>query len=256
MTDHAVFPDLKDQSVFITGGGSGIGAYLTEGFLQQGAKVSFVQRSDSTAFCDEMEAKHGTRPFAQTCDISDIALLKSCLSNAADQHGPITILINNAANDKRHSTEEVTEEFWAWSQAINLKSYFFACQAVVEGMRAAGGGAVVNMSSISYMMGNAGYPAYTTANAGINGMTRSLAREFGPDKIRFNALAPGWVLTDKQKELWVTPAALAEHVDRQCLKDTLAPQDIVDTVLFMSSKSSKMMTGQMMVVDGGVVVTG
>ena len=121
---------------------------------------------------------------------------------------------------------------------------------------AAGGGAVVNMSSISYMMGNAGYPAYTTANAGINGMTRSLAREFGPDKIRFNALAPGWVLTEKQIEQWVTPEALAAHIDRQCLKDTLKPQDIVDAVLFLSSASSRMMTGQLMAVDGGVVVTG
>jgi len=164
--------------------------------------------------------------------------------------------VNNAANDARHTAEEVTEDFWDQSQAINLKSYFFACQAVVAGMRAAGGGAVVNMSSISYMMGNAGYPAYTTANAGINGMTRSLAREFGPDKIRFNALAPGWVLTEKQIEQWVTPEALAAHIDRQCLKDTLKPQDIVDAVLFLSSASSRMMTGQLMAVDGGVVVTG
>ena len=164
--------------------------------------------------------------------------------------------MNNAANDARHTAEEVTEDFWDQSQAINLKSCFFACQAVVAGMRAAGGGAVVNMSSISYMMGNAGYPAYTTANAGINGMTRSLAREFGPDKIRFNALAPGWVLTEKQIEQWVTPEALAAHIDRQCLKDTLKPQDIVDAVLFLSSASSRMMTGQLMAVDGGVVVTG
>jgi galactose dehydrogenase len=127
---------------------------------------------------------------------------------------------------------------------------------VIAGMRAAGGGAIVNMSSISYMMGNAGYPSYTTANAGINGMTRSLAREFGPDKIRVNALAPGWVLTDKQIKKWVTPEALAAHIDRQCLKDTLKPQDIVDSVLFLSSSSSRMMTGQLIAVDGGVVVTG
>jgi NAD(P)-dependent dehydrogenase (short-subunit alcohol dehydrogenase family) len=256
MTLNATFPDLRDRSVFITGGGAGIGAFLTDGFLAQGAKVSFVQRSDATAFCNEMEEKHGQRPFAQTCDISDIAALRSSLAAAADEHGPVTVLVNNAANDARHTAEEVTEDFWDQSQAINLKSYFFACQAVVAGMRAAGGGAVVNMSSISYMMGNAGYPAYTTANAGINGMTRSLAREFGPDKIRFNALAPGWVLTEKQIEQWVTPEALAAHIDRQCLKDTLKPQDIVDAVLFLSSASSRMMTGQLIAVDGGVVVTG
>jgi NAD(P)-dependent dehydrogenase (short-subunit alcohol dehydrogenase family) len=256
MTQHAIFPDLKGQSVFITGGGAGIGAFLTDGFMAQGAKVSFVQRSDASAFCDEMEAKHSQRPFAQPCDISDISALNRCLATAAGQHGPVTVLINNAANDARHRAEEVTESFWDKSQAINLKSYFFACQSVVAGMRAAGGGAVVNMSSISYMMGNAGYPSYTTANAGINGMTRSLAREIGPDNIRFNALAPGWVLTDKQKEKWVTPEALAAHIDRQCLKDTLGPQDIVDAVLFLSSASSRMMTGQLIAVDGGVVVTG
>lgn len=256
MTQHAIFPDLKGQSVFITGGGSGIGAFLTDGFMAQGAKVSFVQRSDASPFCDEMEAKHGQRPFYQSCDISDIPALQTCLVRAAEHHGPLTVLVNNAANDARHSTQDVTEEYWDQSQAINLKSYFFACQAVVEGMRAAGGGAVVNMSSISYIMGMAGYPSYTTANGGINAMTRSLAREFGPDKIRFNALAPGWVLTEKQKEMWVTPEALAGHLERQCLKDTIAPDDIVDTVLFLASASSRMMTGQLLAVDGGVVVTG
>ena len=140
--------------------------------------------------------------------------------------------------------------------AINLKAYFFAAQAVIPGMQAAGGGAIVNFSSVSYMMGNAGYPAYTTANAGITGMTRSLAREFGPDRIRVNALAPGWVMTEKQKEMWVTEEALAATLDRQCLKDTLAPDDIVGGTLFLSSSASKMMTGQVMVIDGGVVGTG
>jgi NAD(P)-dependent dehydrogenase (short-subunit alcohol dehydrogenase family) len=256
MSGHAIFPDLSGQSVFVTGGGGGIGAFLTDGFMGQGANVSFVQRSDASAFCDEMETKHGRRPHAARCDISDIVALKSCMAQAAEVHGPITVLVNNAANDARHAAEDVTEDYWDKSQAINLKPYFFACQSVIAGMRANGGGSIINMSSISYMMGGAGFASYTTANAGINGMTRSLAREFGPDNIRLNALAPGWVLTDKQKEQWVTPEALAAHVDRQCLKETLAPQDIVDGVLFLASRSSRMMTGQMMVVDGGVVVTG
>lgn len=252
----ATFHDLKDTSVFITGGGAGIGAAITEGFIEQGAKVAFVQRSDASGFCDDMQDKHGVRPLFIPCDITDVSALQSAISTAADAHGAVTVLVNNAANDKRHDTEDVTEEFWDWSQAINLKAYFFACQAVIAGMRAAGGGAIVNFSSISYMMGNAGYPSYTTANAGINGMSRSLAREFGPDKIRVNALAPGWVMTDKQRDLWVTPEALAAHLERQCLKEELLPQDIVDAVLFLSSKTSRMMTGQMMVVDGGTVVTG
>ena len=252
----ATFHDLKDASVFITGGGAGIGAAITEGFIEQGAKVAFVQRSDASGFCDDMQDKHGVRPLFIPCDITDVSALQVAISTAAEAHGAVTVLVNNAANDKRHDTEDVTEEFWDWSQAINLKAYFFACQAVIAGMRAAGGGAIVNFSSISYMMGNAGYPSYTTANAGINGMSRSLAREFGPDKIRVNALAPGWVMTDKQRDLWVTPEALAAHLERQCLKEELLPQDIVDAVLFLSSKTSRMMTGQMMVVDGGTVVTG
>lgn len=256
MSDTAIYPDLEGQSVFITGGGSGIGASLTEGFLRQGAKVAFVQRSDSTAFCDEMEKATGSRPLFIPCDITDIPALKSALATASEAHGTVTVLVNNAANDQRHNTLEVTEEFWDWSQAINLKSYFFACQAALEGMRDAGGGSIINFSSISYMMGGAGYPAYTAANSAINGLTRSLAREFGPDKVRVNALAPGWVLTQKQIDMWVTPEGLAGHLEKQCLKDSLAPEDIVGGVLFLASKSSKMMTGQALVIDGGVVVTG
>lgn len=256
MTQTATFHDLAGQSVFITGGGAGIGASLTDGFLKQGANVTFVQRSDCTAFCDEMEAKHGRRPLFIPCDITEISILKKAIDTAAETFGPVKVLVNNAANDQRHQTEEVTEEFWDWSQAINLKAYFFACQAVVSGMRKAGGGAIINFSSISYMMGNVGYPSYVAANSGINGLTRSLAREFGPDKIRVNALAPGWVLTAKQKELWADPEALADHMERQCLKEHLEPQDIVDATLFLASETSRMMTGQALVVDGGVVTTG
>ena len=252
----ATFHDLKGQSVFITGGGSGIGAALTDGFLAQGAKVAFVQRSDATEFCDEMAEKHGTRPLFLPCDISDVTALQSAISEAAKAHGDIQILVNNAANDKRHSVEEVTEEFWNWMQDINLKAYFFACQAVMPGMQEAGTGAIINFTSISYMMGNAGYPLYTTANAGLNGLTRSLAREFGPSGIRVNALAPGWVMTQKQLDLWVTPEAMQDHMKRQCLQEVIQPEDIVGTALFLASNTSRMMTGQTVVVDGGVVTTG
>jgi NAD(P)-dependent dehydrogenase (short-subunit alcohol dehydrogenase family) len=250
------FPDLSGRSVFITGGGSGIGAELTRGFLQQGAKVAFVQRSDASAFCDEMDAETGNRPHAIRCDITDMAALAASLEDAAGRHGPIGILVNNAANDKRHTTEEVTEEFWDWMQAINLKAYFFAAQAVIPGMRDAGGGSIINVSSISYMMGNAGYPLYTTANGGITAMTRSLAREFGPDRIRVNALTPGWVLTQKQLDMWAKPDDLAAHMDRMCLKDHLKPEDIVGGMLFLASDASRAMTGQALVIDGGVVTTG
>lgn len=253
---HPTYPDLDGASVFITGGGSGIGAALTEGFLRQGANVAFVQRSDASDFVADMAARTGNRPLFLPCDITDIAALQGAIGKASEAHGPVTVLVNNAANDKRHTTEEVTEAFWDWSQSINLKAYFFACQAAVNPMKENGKGAIINLSSISYMMGNTGYPAYTTANGGITAMTRSLAREFGPDRIRVNALAPGWVLTQKQRDLWVTPESLAAHLDRQCLKDTLAPEDIVGGTLFLASDASKMMTGQVLVIDGGVVVTG
>lgn len=256
MTPTSTFHDLNGKSVFITGGGSGIGAALTEGFLQQGAKVAFVQRSDSTAFCDDMAEKYGTRPLFIPCDVTNIEALDQAIAKAGKANGPVQTLVNNAANDQRHTLGTVTEEFWDWSLSINLKAYFFACQSVVEGMKKVGGGAIVNFSSISYMMGNAGYTAYTSANAGIMGMTRSLARELGPEKIRVNALAPGWVLTEKQLDKWATPEALSAHLDRQCLKEHLAPQDIVDATLFLSSDASRMMTGQLVAVDGGVVHTG
>ena len=256
MHDLPIFPDLKGQSVFITGGGSGIGAAITEAFLRQGARVAFCQRSDATAFCDQLAQTTGNRPLFLTCDISDVAALEATLAKAAKAHGPISVLVNNAANDKRNPTLETDEAFWDWSMAINLKSYFFAARAVIPGMRALGGGAIVNFSSISYMMATTGYAPYVTANAGITGMTRTLAREFGPDRIRINALAPGWVLTQKQRELWVTPDALAGHLARQCIPDALVEADIVGGVLFLASRTSRMMTGQVMVIDGGVVVTG
>lgn len=256
MTQIATFHDLKDASVFITGGSSGIGASLTDGFMSQGAKVAFIGRSDASGFVEEMEEKHGTAPVFIQGDITDTEALKAALDTAKDAHGAVSVLVNNAANDKRHATEEVDEDFWDWMIAINLKAYFFACQAVIPQMRAQGGGSIINFTSISYMMGNSGYPIYTASNSGINGMTRSLAREFGPDRIRVNALAPGWVLTQKQKDLWVTEEGLQAHLDRQCLKDTLDPDDMINGVLFLASKASKMMTGQSLVIDGGVVVTG
>lgn len=252
----ARFPDLDGASVFVTGGGSGIGAAFTDGLMAQGAQVAFVQRSDGTAFCAQMEAKHGRRPLFLPCDVTDIPTLRAAVAKAAAAHGPVRVLVNNAANDQRHSTLEVDEAFWEWSQAINLKSYFFAAQAVLPGMQAEGGGSIVNMSSISYMMGNAGYPVYATANGGITAMTRSLAREFGPDNIRVNALAPGWVFTQKQLDLWATEESVQAHLARQCLPRMLQPEEMVEPLLFLASEASRAMTGQAMAVDGGVVVSG
>ena len=256
MDDIARFPDLSDASVFITGGGSGIGAALTEGFLRQGARVAFVGRSDYSEFAGRMAAETGRRPLALRADIADIAALRAALAQAAEAHGAISVLVNNAADDTRHSTLEVDEAFYERCMAINFKAYFFAAQGVIPGMQAAGGGSIVNMTSVSYMMGNAGYPLYAAANSGLNGLTRSLAREFGPDGIRVNALVPGWVMTDKQREMWVTEEGLSAHLSRQCLPEPLVPHDIVGGALFLASAASAMMTGQALVIDGGVVTTG
>lgn len=250
------FDDLKGQSVFITGGGSGIGAWLTEGFVSQGAKVAFVQRSDATELCDRLEAEYGNRPLFMACDITDIEALRSSIATAREAHGPITVLVNNAASDNRHSLEEFTVDDWDKAININLRPHFFTAQEVLKDMQEAGHGSIVNFSSISYMMGNEGYPAYVASKSGITGLTRGLARELGKHNIRVNALMPGWVLTDRQRELWVTPEALSAHLERQCLKEEIAPDDIVAPTLFLASSASRMMTGQALVVDGGVVVTG
>lgn len=256
MTKDATFPDLLGASVFITGGGSGIGAALTDGFMGQGAQVSFVQRSDASGFVADMQAKHGRAPLFLPCDITDTAALERAMDQAAESHGPIGVLVNNAAHDRRNTVEETTPEVWDEMLAINLTPYFFACRHAARGMKTLGGGAIVNFSSISYMMGMADYPAYTASNAAITGLTRSLARAFGPDVIRVNAIAPGWVLTPRQMELWATPEGLAKHLDKQCLKRHLTAEDMIGPVLFLASNASAMMTGQCMAVDGGVVVSG
>jgi NAD(P)-dependent dehydrogenase (short-subunit alcohol dehydrogenase family) len=250
------FPDLDGAAVVVTGGGSGIGAALTEAFLRQGARVAFLQRSDGTAFAEAMAAATGSRPLWIGCDIADTDALRAALARAAAAQGEARVLVNNAADDSRHDTLAVDAAFWDRAIAVNLRAYFFAAQAVIPGMRAQGGGSIVNLTSISYMMGNTGYPVYVAANAGLNGLTRALAREFGPDRIRVNALAPGWVMTERQRRLWVTPEALAAHLGRQCLKDALEPADIAGGCLFLASDASRMMTGQALVIDGGVVVTG
>lgn len=256
MTSPALFPDLAGASVFITGGGSGIGAALVEGFVAQGAQVAFADIRPSADLAEALGARYPNAPLFLDCDITDTEALQHTIGRAAAAHGPVSVLVNNAANDDRHRLETVTPGYWDAMMAVNLKAYFFAAQAVAPAMVAAGRGAIVNFSSISYMMGNAGYPVYTSANAAITGMTRSLARELGPSGVRVNAVAPGWVLTEKQKALWATPEGLAEHLARQCLPEHLSPEDLVGPVLFLASEASRMITGQCLAVDGGVVVSG
>ena len=256
MSGFATFHDLKGASVFITGGGAGIGAALTEGFLAQGCRVAFVQRSEASQFAKEMGKKYGHAPTFLPCDITDVVALQKAMEMGAEANGPYSVLVNNAANDARHELEGFSVEAFDQSMAVNLRPHFFTAQTAAPAMKELGGGSIINFSSISYMMGNAGYPAYAASKSAITGLTRSLARELGPDNIRVNALMPGWVMTQRQKDLWVTEEGLEQHLSRQCLKSLLSPSDIVDATLFLASKASQMMTGQAMVVDGGVVVTG
>ncbi|TGQ30613.1 MULTISPECIES: SDR family oxidoreductase [unclassified Mesorhizobium] len=253
MMPSARFADLEGASVLITGGGSGIGAALTEGFARQGAKVAFIDIADrvSLALADRLEKELGRRPLYLKTDIRDIEALRASAARAAELHGDVTVLINNAALDDRHAVEDVTVEFWDNNHAVNLRPHFFTAQAVAPGMKRAGGGSIINFTSTSYLMNHPDMPAYTAAKAGIVGLTKGLAGRLGVDGIRVNAIAPGWVITERQKQLWVTEQALAAHVAKQCIKEVMQPEDIVGTVLFLASDASRMLTAQLIIVDGG-----
>jgi NAD(P)-dependent dehydrogenase (short-subunit alcohol dehydrogenase family) len=256
INNNATFHDLRNASVFITGGGSGIGAALTEGFVAQGAKVAFVQRSDCDEFVEQIYSKYTYKPLFIKCNVTNTKALQDAVLQANAAHGGINVLINNAANDSRHNLDEMTAKEWDQSINVNLRPHFFTAQAVAPIMRNHGGGSIINFSSASYIMGNSGYPAYVASKAGITGLTRSLARELGPDGIRVNSLIPGWVLTDRQLRLWTNKDDLASHLEKQCIKEHLVPADLIDSTLFLASEASRMITGQALVIDGGVVVTG
>ncbi|MER8731256.1 SDR family oxidoreductase [Mesorhizobium sp. M0601] len=253
MMPSARFADLEGASVLITGGGSGIGAALTEGFVRQGANVAFIDIADraSLALADRLEKELGRRPLYLKTDIRDIEALRLSAAKAAKAHGDVTVLINNAAQDERHAVEDVTVEFWDNNHAINLRPHFFSAQAVAPGMKRAGGGSIINFTSTSFLINHPDMPAYTAAKAGIVGLTKGLAGKLGVDGIRVNAIAPGWVITERQRKLWVTEEALAAHVAKQCIKEVMQPEDIVGTVLFLASDASRMLTAQMLIVDGG-----
>ncbi|CDX37593.1 Short-chain dehydrogenase/reductase SDR [Mesorhizobium plurifarium] len=253
MMPSALFADLDGASVLITGGGSGIGAALTEGFMRQNAKVAFIDIADkpSAALADRLEKELGRRPLYLKADLRDIVALRAAAAKAAEAHGDVTVLVNNAALDDRHAVEDVTVEFWDNNLAINLRPHFFTAQAVAPGMKRAGGGSIINFTSTSYLINHPDMPAYTAAKAGILGLTKGLAGKLGQDRIRVNAVAPGWVITERQRELWVTDEGLAAHVAKQCIKDVMQPDDMLGTVLFLASDASRMLTAQMLIVDGG-----
>lgn len=249
------YDDLANKVVFITGGGSGIGAGFVEAFSAQGAKVAFVSLSQDPAneVCDRVEKNTGQRPLFIACDISDLDALKNVISEVQDTLGPISVLINNAARDTRHDLVDYSPEEWDKAMHTNLRPHFFTAQAVIEDMRKMGGGSIINLGSNAAILGLPGYASYVTAKAGIIGLSKALARELGPVGIRVNTLIPGWVMTERQKELWATPDAVAQCLNEQSLKRTISVEDIAQSALFLASDASSMMTGQMLIVDGGRV---
>jgi NAD(P)-dependent dehydrogenase (short-subunit alcohol dehydrogenase family) len=255
MTATAIYPSLKDRVVFVTGGGSGIGASIVEHFCQQGARVGFVDIDEaaSEALVAEVGKAGHAKPLFVKCDITDIPALRAAIAKVREALGPITILVNNAANDQRHPMDEVTPEYWDDRIAVNLKHQFFAAQAIHPDMAAAGGGAIVNLGSVSWMIGQGGMPCYTTAKSAVAGLTRSLARDLGPQNIRVNCVVPGWIMTQRQIDLWLNKESEAELMQRQCLKRKLVPADIARAVLFFASDDSGGCTKQSYIVDGGWV---
>lgn len=255
MMPSARFADLENASVLITGGGSGIGAALTEGFVRQGAKVAFIDIADdeSRALCDALEKSAGNRPLYLKADLTNIEALRGAVAWAAAAHGPVTVLVNNAARDDRHAAEDVTVESWDGNLAINLRPHFFTIQAVAPGMKAAGRGAIVNFTSTSFMLNIGDMPAYTAAKAGIIGLTKGLAGRYGKDNIRVNAIAPGWVITERQRALWVTEEKLNGHIARQAIPRMMVADDMVGPCLFLASDASSMLTAQTLIVDGGLL---
>jgi D-xylose 1-dehydrogenase len=252
--EYTRYTSLRDRVVFISGGSSGIGAELVRAFAAQGAKVAFcgTRLDGGRPLIDEVTAAGHAAPWYGACDVRDVAAYQALLARVAADLGPIRVLVNNAGRDDRHTMEEVTSDFWDDRLALNLKHYFFAIQAVARGMEQAGGGSVVNMGSVSWMRGRPNLVGYTTAKAGILGLTRTLARELGARNIRVNALVPGAIVTERQTTLHRDPAADQEFLDAQCLKIRLDPGHVARATLFLAADDSDGMTGQHVLVDGGI----
>jgi D-xylose 1-dehydrogenase len=253
-TTGAIYPDLANKTVLVTGGGSGIGEAIVRRFAAQGAKTAFIdiKEAESRALAKELIAQGHSVHF-EPADLTDIAALRSAIDKIRGVFGGIQVLINNAAHDQRHATLEVTPDYWDDRIAVNLKHQFFAAQAVLPDMMAAKGGSIVNFGSVSWMIGQGGMAAYTAAKSGVLGLTRSLARDFGPYNIRVNAIAPGWIMTPRQVELWLSPEGEAELMQRQCLKRRLLPDEVARATLFFASDEASACTNQQYVVDGGWV---
>jgi NAD(P)-dependent dehydrogenase (short-subunit alcohol dehydrogenase family) len=255
MSGYAIYPSLKGRGVFVSGGGSGIGASFVEHFAAQGANVAFVDLAEeaSSALAERIAAAGHPKPFFQRCDVTDTPSYQRAIAVAGEQVGPLRVLVNNAARDDRHKIDDVTPDYWEKCLAVNLKHQFFAIQAAAPAMRAAGGGSIVNMGSVSWMRSRDIFIGYATSKSAINGMTRSLARELGPGNIRVNCLVPGAIVTERQTALWRNPEEDARFLELQSLKFRLGPQHCARLALWLAADDSDGCTGQNFIVDGGLV---
>jgi D-xylose 1-dehydrogenase len=250
----AIYPDLEGKSVLVTGGGSGIGAALVRAFVRQKAKVGFIDVAEGPANALAAElGRDGSNVRFAPADIRDIGALRRGIAALTRVIGAADVLINNAGNDERHATAEVTPEMFDDRIAVNLRHSFFAAQAVLPGMQAKGGGVIVNFSSISWMAGMGGMAVYTAAKSAMIGLTRSLARDYGPYNIRVNAVAPGWVRTERQLAKWLTPESDRQRLEAQCLKRWVEPEDIARFCVFLASDDASACTAQHYIVDAGWV---
>jgi D-xylose 1-dehydrogenase len=248
---QTIYGSLKGKTVLITGGASGIGESIARSFHAQGSKVAVL---DYNAEAGQALAKElGEGVHFEHNDVRDIPALQAAIRRASEAVGPITVLVNNAARDDRHTIDQVTPEYWRERFATNLDHQFFAAQAVLPDMEKAGGGSIVNMGSTSYMVSDDAFAAYKTAKSAVVGLTRALARELGDRNIRVNCVVPGWIMTQRQIDLWLTPEGEAELLKRQCVKRKLVPQDIANFTLFLGSDDSSAMSAQTYLVDGGWV---
>ena len=247
----ANYPSLAGKTVFITGGAGGIGAETVRAFAEQGAKVGFLDLNADAglAWLAELDGEHA---FAQ-CDLRDIDEMNAAIGQLVEELGDADVLVNNAARDDRHDWREVTPDYWDERMATNIRHMFFAIQSVAPGMIAKGAGSIINIGSNSWWEAGAGFPAYATAKAAVHGLTRTMARELGDHRIRVNTVVPGWIMTQRQKDLWVTPEALAKQVDRQCLPDPIEPVYVARMVLFLASDDAAMCSAGNFMVEGGSI---
>ena len=253
--EYASYPSLRGRVVLVTGGASGIGEKIVEHFAHQGARVAFldIQKDAGIQLAKKIEAAGDAAPSFLQCDLTDTDALRKCVEKVIGEFKTVDVLVNNAANDARHTIEAVTPEFWDQSIAVNLKHQFFASQAVIPAMKKAGRGSIINMSSISWMIPSVGLPVYITAKAAIVGLTRTLAHELGASNIRVNCVLPGAIFTERQKQLWFTEAYKVEILSRQALKRMISPDEVARLVLFLAADDSDAITNQSYVIDGGWV---